>query len=143
MMLAIDIPRVPFTVPWVHFDHGPFGAHGTLQIEGYTRSKIALSVSYSLTEMKIACTGFSIELPDVFMSLFGGGAWGGIVNGHRDTIYKKVQKLVPSIFNKFIGKMCPTKEISSKCVAQGPQMPVPLMQCIIEQMVATYASSYI
>lgn len=138
IQLALHLPAVSFVTPWVHFDHGPFGVHGTITGQGSTHAIIKLGIDYDFTQLlhpKIKCHDFFFSLSsDMHLELYGGEAWHGIADSLRHMIEGQVTTQLPKAVEKVLSKVCPIGDFGASqgdvdCSDAMAKSPVEYLQC--------------
>jgi hypothetical protein len=131
LSLDMDIPEIPFHTPWFHFERPP--AHGSGQADGSVRAVISVKLDYDLQNPKLECSGFDITIPDMQLTLSGGGGWELLLKAVTGAFKSLIESGVPKVLNP---KVCPVINSYAagvdECSDQAAAGLVPFVTCILQ-----------
>jgi hypothetical protein len=147
LVMALDMPRVPFYVNDVNIPHAPFGIHCTLQTEGYTRAKIELELSYNLDfnstgfPLSLKCDSLDFNLPEQLLEMFGGEICHGIADNMRGDMYDMVNSMITGMVKKALKKhnICQptmTPVTFPECKSEAHAGPAAFITCAAQSLAA-------
>jgi len=131
MMLAMELPAVPFWLEYWHFELGKI--HGGGPGYGLARAILNLTLDYDLTHPALTCSDFEIFTPELELQLDGGGIGAPVVAMIKDAIISIVKGYIPKFAVPLI---CPAiNKLAlrlNECTSKIADGPVPWILCILE-----------
>jgi hypothetical protein len=130
LTLDMDIPEIPFTVDWFHFERPP--AHGSGQADGSVHAVISVNLDYDLGNPDLTCTDFDIQIPDMKLGIHGGGGWELLLDAVTGALKALIKSAVPKVANPAV---CPIlnreTEVIDQCQYAAAGGLIPFVSCVL------------
>lgn len=131
MHLDMDIPAIPFHVPWFHFERPP--AHGSGVADGAVHAVLKVKLDYDLHNPNVTCVDFDIDIPDLTLKLSQGGGWELLLKAVTGAIKSAIKSAVPNVLNPAV---CPALNrytaVIDQCQDAAQSGIVSFVTCVLQ-----------